>query len=72
MSRRTRIEKHIKQLQNDLPLIETMSLRKFTKMTGLLPTTVSKVKRGDDVSLGVLKKVLPYMKVCPCCKLPMK
>lgn len=70
MSWATEIQEQINRLQAELDglaPIDTMGVRELARIAHISPTTAMRVKRGEDASIAVYKKLMPFMKVCPCC-----
>jgi hypothetical protein len=48
--------------------IDAMGARELARAAGVSPTTATRAKRGDVLSYGNMRKLLPFMNTCPCCK----
>ncbi len=71
---RIRIQREIAKLQAELdgmPPMEAMGVRELARAAGVSPTAATRAKRGDVLSYGNMKKLLPFMGTCPCCERPM-
>jgi len=67
---RLQLESEIAKLQAELdgmPPIEALGVRELARAAGVSPTTATRAKRGDILSYGNMKKLLPFMGNCPCC-----
>lgn len=70
MSKATEIQAQINKLQAELDglaPIDTMGIRELARVAKISPTTAMRAKRGEDLSISAYKKLMPFMKLCPCC-----
>lgn len=76
MASRTRqqIEAQIASLQAQLDgmaPIDALGVRELARQAGVSPTTATRAKRGEVLSYENMRKLMPFMNDCPCCKRPM-
>jgi len=47
--------------------VKDLSDRQIARISGVSHATISRMKSGKDYTMSVAKKLLPFMKSCPCC-----
>ena len=52
----------------ELTKTQPIGVRELARRTGVSPSTATRFLRGDDVDLATARKMLPFVKACPCCR----
>lgn len=74
MTRAKEIKREMERLQAELDGLapmDAMGIRELGRAAGVSPTTALRAKRGEILSYENMRKLLPFMADCPCCKRPM-
>ena len=69
-NRAQEIAQEIARLQGELKglaPIDVLGVRELSRVSGVSPSTISRVRNGEEPSMRVAKELLPYLKTCPCC-----
>lgn len=65
------IQRQIRALEaelSEMSKMDQMGVRELARAAGVSPTTATRAKRGDILSYDNMRKLLPFMRECPCCQ----